>query len=265
MHRTTRTNLLLLGVLAVLGTAIFMQVNREIAQFEPPLSRLDPASVRMIRVECLYCVARRFERVGEHWQMREPYDLPANDAQVERLLAIANSAVRSRRPLGDLDAGKIGLDPPLMRLQLDGLHLDFGTNDALDGDRYVRVGDSIAMVPDRFSPFLAAAPASELDSRLVPRDAEGLRLRVNGIERPDLIAAWSTAHAARVVAAEGKSPPGASDRVAELAFANLEPIRYRLVREGDVLVVRREDPPLDHVIDEAQARSLFGDPERSAR
>jgi hypothetical protein len=258
MNRATRTNLLLLGVLCILAAAVYLQVNREVARFEPPLSRLDPASVQTIRVECLHCVARRFERVDGHWQMREPYDLPASDAQVERLLAIAGSVVRSRRPLGDLDAGKVGLDPPLMHLQLDALSLDFGTTDVLNGDRYVRVGDHIAMVPDRFSPFLVAVPASELDAGLLPRGSELARLRVNGVERPDLQAAWSDARATRVAASvEGGSR--ASQPSAELVLADGSRIRYRLIAEGDELAARREAPALDYAIDAAQAHALFGD------
>ena len=264
MNRATRTNLLLLGVLAAVGAAIYLQIGREVARFEPPLSALDPASVRTIRVACLHCVARRFERVGEHWRMREPYDLPADDAQVERLLAIAGSAVRSRRPLTDFDAARIGLDPPQLQLQLDDLQLDFGSSDALNGDRYVRVGDSIAMVPDRFSPFLAAAPASELDRHLVPRDTVPTTLRVNGIERSDLLGAWTNARAARVRASAevvGTAPAP----VAELLMADGALIRFRLGHDGGALIARRDEPALDYALDEATAQALFADAEPAAR
>ena len=238
--------------------AIYLQVGKEVAQFEPPLSALDPAAVRTIEVGCLHCVARRFERVGNHWNMREPYDLPADDAQVERLLAIASSAVRSRRPLSDFDTARIGLDPPQMQLQLDDLHFDIGTSDALNGDRYVRIGDTIAMVPDRFSPFLAAAPASELDRQLVPRDKTLTGLRVNGIERPELLATWSNARSTRV-ATRSALPRSSPAVTAELVLADGSLIHYRLAREGDALSARRSEPALDYALDETQAHALFGD------
>ena len=79
MKRATRTNLILLGVVAVLGLAAYWQVNKEIAQFEPPLSVLDPVTINQVHVTCLQCTPRRFERIDGHWKMREPYNLPAED------------------------------------------------------------------------------------------------------------------------------------------------------------------------------------------
>jgi hypothetical protein len=62
----------------------------------------------------------------------------------------------------ELDARKLGLDPPWATLQLDDTILKFGTTDAILGDRYVMLGDTIALVPDRFSALLFDKPESEL-------------------------------------------------------------------------------------------------------
>ena len=263
MRRATRNNLILLGVVAALGVAVYWQVGKEIAGFEPPLSALDPAAIDHVRVACLQCTPRRFERVDGHWMMREPYNLPADDAQVARLLSIAASPVRSRRAFASLDAKKIGLDPALMSLDLDTVHFDIGTTDAFNGDRYVRIGDTIAMAPDRFSPFLVAAPASELDRHLLPRGSVLTSLKINHVDRPDLIETWTDAFAERITASSSPSA-NAADAAVEMQLADGSTITYQIIRNGDTAVARRSEPALSYTLSPGQAVGLLGDAETSA-
>lgn len=259
MKRATRSNLILLGIVVVLGIAATLKVQRELGQFEPPLGTLDPDSVREVTITCLQCPsARRFERTDGHWRMLEPYALPADDSQVDRLVAIAASPVRSRRPLASLDAAKIGLDPPLMTLAIDSLRLRIGRTDALNGDRYIAVGDTIAMVPDRFSPLLLAAPASELDRHLVPRGSTLAAIRVDSVERPELAAAWMQARASRI-GASAASPSAGAFASAELRLGDGSVIRYAIILDGDTAIARRDEPALDLVLAPDQLQSLLGD------
>jgi hypothetical protein len=257
MQRAARSNLLLLGIVAVLGAAAYLQIDKETSRFEPPLSTLDPAMIQHVAVSCRQCVPRRFERVGLHWMMREPYKLPADDSQVTRLLGIATAVVRSRRPFSSLDAKKIGLDPALMRLDLDDQHFDIGTTDAFNGDRYVRVGDTIAMAPDRFSPFLVAAPASELDRHLVPRGSTLTRLRIDGIEHPQQMDAWTSALASRITIAPDK-PSAMRIASVELTLGDDSVIHFELSRDGDALIAKRDQPALSYLLPMASTADLLG-------
>lgn len=162
MRRRIRTNLFLLATVLLLAAAAYSELVRERALARDPLTQLDASAVRRLRVECQGCTTRRFEKIGGHWQMREPLAQAADDARVERLVAIARAPVRFRHPAGALDEKKLGLDPPWATLQLDDTRLTFGTTDAIHGDRYVEVDRSIALVPDRFSALLFAKPESEL-------------------------------------------------------------------------------------------------------
>lgn len=263
MKRAARINLILIFVVAALGVAVYWQVNREVARFEPPLSALRPEQINQVTVSCLQCVARRFERVDGHWTMREPYNQPADDAQLARLLSIATSPVRSRRAISSLDSKKIGLDPALMSLDLGPEHFDIGTTDAFNGDRYVRVGDTIAMVADRFSPFLVAAPSSELDRHLLPRGSVLTSLRINGIDRPELMNAWANALAERITARTENSS-NAEDVVVELKLGDDALITYRIVRKTEATVARRSEPALNFVLSAEQAIALLGDTETSS-
>jgi len=161
MKRHARTNLILLAAVALLGVAVYAELRREDAMVDP-LTSIDLDAVRTLAVTCDGCKPRRFEKDGAHWRMLEPYAQPADDRAVARLLAIARAPVRLRHPAGELDAKKIGLDPPQATLQLDGAVLKFGMTAAIDGDRYADVGGAVALVPDRFSVLLFGSPENEL-------------------------------------------------------------------------------------------------------
>jgi len=168
MRRRARTNLFLLAMVALLGAAAIAELIREHAIARDPLTGIDPDTVRSLAIACQGCTARRYEKVDGHWLMREPKAQPANDVAVARLAAIVRAPVRYRRPANELDAAKLGLDPPIATLEVDGTLLKFGTTDTIRNDRYVEAGGTVALVPDRFSALLFATPESELAESASP-------------------------------------------------------------------------------------------------
>jgi hypothetical protein len=162
MRRRTRTNVILLAMVVLLGAAAYAEIRRERALMLDPLTALDPGAIRSLAITCQGCTARRFEKVDGHWLMREPKSQPASDIAVARLAAIVRAPVRYRRPAAEIDPSKLGLDPPMATLEADGTLLKFGTTDAIRNDRYVEAGGTIALVPDRFSALLFATPDTEL-------------------------------------------------------------------------------------------------------
>lgn len=162
MRRRTRTNLFLIATVALLGLAVVAELRRERALERDALTGIDSGKIHSLAVTCQGCVARRFEKVDGHWMMRAPNAQPANDNAVERLASILRAPVRYRRPASELDAAKLGLVPPAATLEVDDTVLKFGTTDAIHNDRYIEVGGTIALMPDRFSALLFATPESEL-------------------------------------------------------------------------------------------------------
>lgn len=257
MRKTTRTNLMLLIAVVVLGAAVWMQVRHEVASFEPPLSSIDPGTAQTLEVRCLQCTSRSFKRIDGQWWMQEPYALPADSQKVARLLAIAGSVVRSRRPLADFTPSRIGLDPPLMSLKVDARQFDIGQTDALNGDRYIRDGEVIAMVPDRFSPYLLATPETELDLHLLPTGNAPHSVRVDGKDRYDLLSAWSTAKATQIQARDAAAK-GKTLAQIELVLKNGESVRYQFQQLDAHAAARRESPALDYLLDAQTAAQLLG-------
>lgn len=171
MNRRTRTNVFLVAMVGLLGAGVYAELRREEAIATQPITAIDPTHVRDIRIRCSECSPRHFVKSDGHWQMVEPLVGAANDARIERIAAIARAPVRFRHAAGELDAKRLGLDPPWATLQLDDTVMTFGTTDAIHGDRYVRVGDTIALVPDRFSALLFTKPESELATPVnAPKD-----------------------------------------------------------------------------------------------
>lgn len=259
MRRRTRTWLWLVGVGSVLGVAVFLQIDHETAQLPKPLTDIDPGIATTLEVRCRSCAPRRFEKVDGHWLMRAPYTLPADENAIRRLLAITRTPLREWRPLGDLDLAKLGLDPAEIVLTVDSLRISFGTTDVIDNDRYVRIGpsDRIARVPDRFSPFLLATAESELDHHLVPPASQISKLTINGIERPDLIAEWTTATANTIRKPDAPASPELTSVNADLVLDNGGSIRYRIVHDSDVYLALRKTPDLAYQLSEVQAQTLL--------
>ena len=162
MRKSTRNVLLLAVAVAALGGAVYAELARERTLAAQPLTTLDPAGVRHLEIRCRDCQTRRFERDASGWRMLEPYARPANAESIAHLLAVASAPVRTRAKLADYDAAKLGLAPPQFTLTLDGITIEIGGEDPIEHDRYVRLGDELLRVPDRFSARLLESPESEL-------------------------------------------------------------------------------------------------------
>ncbi|MEO8673318.1 MAG: DUF4340 domain-containing protein [Tahibacter sp.] len=258
MKRVNRTNVMLLAMVLLLCAGVVAELQREEWLLSKPLTALKNQHIHSIVVSCADCRARRFEMLQGRWWMREPYAMAANPESIARLLAIAQAPVRKRRAATEFDPAKLGLSPPQALLSFGDVRIEFGGTDAINGDRYVRLHDEIALVPDRFSAWLMAPAESELDHHLVPIGGQVRQLRVDGIEHADLIPAWVRAETGQVVAAKSTSgePGDASHRI-ELDLADGETLRYSLRRDGADYVAVRAQPALAYGLEEKQVRGLL--------
>ena len=260
MRRQARATLLLALAVLALGGMAWWQLRREAGGDLPRLlAGFDAAAVQSIRVRTVEGPLRRFERQGRGWRMREPYDLPAESEAVERLLGIASAPLRKRLEDAAPDLRKLGLAPPQATVDYAGIaaqHLEFGATDAIRGERYVRRGDAIWLVPDRFSAWLFAPAENELDRRVAAGSAP-VALRLDGVDRPDLLAAWQAVAATRVLAAAEVPAPAGAMHTVELRASDGS-VRALTLWRGDVgYCVRRRDLDLVYVYDESAVQALL--------
>jgi hypothetical protein len=164
MTRQARHTWILVAVVAALGLAAIGETLRDRRNAPRPLLDVVPARIDRIVLECASCgTPRRFQRVQGRWEMTQPWAVPAAAPRIERLLGIPATPVRRRFGAPPADAAALGFAPPFARITLGELPIEFGTTDAIDNARYVRSGDEVALIPDRISVELLAAPERFVD------------------------------------------------------------------------------------------------------
>lgn len=156
MNRRLRINLVLLATVALLGALIWFARPGGF----PSLTPLDPATVELIEISDLSGRQIRLQKETRGWRSGS---VAANRPRINQLLGICRTASLERFP-APADLSPFGLDPAPIRLRLDGLIIDFGATDPVNGWRYVRIGKQIHLIADGFYHHLTAAPTEWLES-----------------------------------------------------------------------------------------------------
>src|SRR5690348_116454 len=145
-----------LGILAIIAIALVVAVpwigRREYLRDPPTLTPLDPDAVTQIELDIPAIASQVFERRADDWWRVQPSEARADDARVQRLANLAATSVARWIPSSAITLSKVGLAHPSATLVLDGVRLEYGGLTAIDGLRYVRVGDKVALVPRQYSP-----------------------------------------------------------------------------------------------------------------
>ncbi|MCE3004078.1 MAG: DUF4340 domain-containing protein, partial [Xanthomonadaceae bacterium] len=181
MTRQARHTWILVAVVVALGLAAIGETLRDARNAPRPLLADAPKRVDAIELGCANCDApRRFQRVQGRWRLVAPWDVPADLESVERLLGIP--AIPVRRRFGDAPAApeSLGFAPPFATVALGATRIEFGTTEAIDQARFVRVGAEIALVPDRISVTLLAPPERFVDRNPFADLRDGLAGVVEG-------------------------------------------------------------------------------------
>lgn len=123
----------------------------------------------------------RLVRDGDgSWRMLEPVAAHGAGEAIGKLLPIAASVVHRAIPTGAVDLQQLGLEPPRIRLSLDGLELRFGTTEPIDDRRYVQIGEMVYLIDDRYLPLLLASAERYLSRRLLPADFSPILGTIDG-------------------------------------------------------------------------------------
>lgn len=162
MKRSTRQRWwMAAGVLVIVAIAGW-QWQQDRAQATGTLLTLDPASVHDISLAMGSGNTEHFARRDGHWWRTDGTPARADDGRLGELADTAAASVLSWRPLHDFDPGKIGLANPMAVLTLDGQRLEFGETSVTGPQRYVRVGDRVALISVRYTPRGATGEATRL-------------------------------------------------------------------------------------------------------
>lgn len=178
MHPRLLLNLALVVAVALLAGLVIWKPGQTPDPAPTPLTGVQRDQLTRIGVEHLGQQLTLLRRNGR-WELEGEPTLIADSLAVEALIALAGAEVRRRYPAEGIDLQPLGLAEPETRLSYDGLRLALGDSEALSGDRYVLLGDELALIqaaPPQLGPDLRAALASR---RLFPSG------RIRAIEAPD--------------------------------------------------------------------------------
>ena len=259
-------NLGLLSLVVLLAALVWLTPKESAIPEHPTLTDLQPEQIRIIRIRNRH---GEFElaRQGEGWVMTRPYQIPANAARIGQLLPIAATPSFERFSVPEERLREFGLAEPQAVLWLNDLQMQMGDTNPIHHRRYLRMGDTVHLIADRFPHHLLATaegfialeplpPGSTLRTIQTPewrliKGKDG-RLMLNP-PNPDLsmddlnrkFDQWRRARATSVkVRAAMKS-----DRPVELTLENRDtPLQYRIAQRGDYSLLINPELNLAYIL-----------------
>lgn len=152
MKRSVRQIVWLLPVVVVLALLAVAQWRHDRASAPGTLLTLDPSAITRIKVAVAGKPVQRYAKRDGHWWQLTPQPVRTDDGRLEDIAAIAAAPVLQWRKPADLDAAKIGLAKPALVLTLNDQQIDYGAIAAFGPQRYVRVGQRIALIGAQYAP-----------------------------------------------------------------------------------------------------------------
>lgn len=176
-------NLALLAVVIALGLIAWLRPGIEPEPAPQQLTDLNQDSVstmEIVRIDGRI----GFRRQGGQWFISGDPELPADPLQMSSLLRLANAEIKRHYPAGELDLAGLELDPAPITVKFDSTELAIGSTDPLENLRYVRNGDTVALVQDTFYTMLKGKRTNFASRRLLPENAT-----IEAIALPDVTVA----------------------------------------------------------------------------
>jgi hypothetical protein len=146
------------GAVALMAVAAW-QWQRDAEEAPGTLLSLAPAAISRIELSIGAGASEHYAKRDDHWWRTDGTPARADDGRLGELADTASAEVLSWRPASDFDPAKIGLKPPVAVLTLDGQTLEFGETSVTGPQRYVRVGDRVALISVRYTPRPATGAA----------------------------------------------------------------------------------------------------------
>ncbi len=168
LSRRRWLNVGLLGLVVGLVALVVIEPERERSATIPPLLELTAERIERIVVERPGQERLAFERREGQWWMTAPEPGPANPVLIRPILQLAEARCAPSYAVADLDLSRLRLDPPRLRLWLNGQEIHFGDTAPTDSQRCLRVGGTVHLCPDRWYPLLTSAAAGFLAAPIEP-------------------------------------------------------------------------------------------------
>ena len=154
-HPLDRANLALALLATLLGGALLLAGAGD--RPWPPLTALDPASARELRLLKGDDLQWALLAGPEGWTLTHPAARGADAGRVRELLGLVATPSFEHFP-APADLRPYGLDTPAYRLVVDGLEIAFGSLEPTTAHRYVLVDGQVHLIGDGFHHHVVGGP-----------------------------------------------------------------------------------------------------------
>jgi len=267
-------NLLLAVAVLALGALIWF------AQQEPPeveperLTTFSGADITRIEIRPARHADALLKRRGTEWWLVEPFTARADRVKVDAAIGLARARSQARYSASAVDTRQAGLDEPQLVLRINDIQLELGSTEPLHGRRFVRIGDSVHLIVDRYSYLLQGGVASLVSPQLLPTGARLREIELPGLHLLQrdgrwqladgevtsadavqaLVDEWRHARALRVSRSDGEAD---GESITLQLLGDAPPIRFILQRGEDEVLLIRPDLGLSYHFTPAVAERLL--------
>ncbi|MFT4046825.1 MAG: DUF4340 domain-containing protein [Solimonas sp.] len=168
-------------VLVVAGLAATMVFTRKKEEKGAPLTTLAADAVTSIAIEHPDQPAVKLEKDGLLWKLVAPVQAATDPFEVATLVNLATQETRRTLKAGDVKLGELKLDPPQFTITLNDQKLAFGDLEPLEYRRYVKNGDTVALIDDPSGTAVDADYSDLVAKELLPGSAELQKIDVPGL------------------------------------------------------------------------------------
>jgi len=258
MSKKIWLNLGLLLLVVGLAWVVYQEPGLDAPDSRTHLTQLAPEQITQITIK----------RVGKEelvfvkengWQMRMPVNARANQFRIDSILKLVQAEWRGQFDVSELDLAKYQLDEPQVRITFNNIDIDFGGNEPLNRDRYVRMGGYVYLVNDTLYYRLLAPPETFIALALLPPDSSLVEVSLPGLKieneqgrwivksgkeglTPEqinkLVDEWQHAQAIRIT--RNKKGVAKGEIILRLAAIPGE-LRYEIIQLEPELIISRED------------------------
>lgn len=215
-----------------------------------------------------------------HWYMSDPYQVPANDFQVQTLLRLIETNSLARYDLHGKDLTKYKLDKPQASITFnDALTIEFGGTAALNQNRYVRIGDTMHLIIDTFFYQLNTKATYFVSHALLPSGSQITLLQLPDLKlelqdgkwntspqqegfsadaTTELINAWQFGQAMDIQPYTKKLNPESIKETITVALKKQHhPIQLELIKSNEKFILGRRDLGLQYIFPMETAEQLL--------
>ncbi len=141
------TNAALLLAAIALGALVWNRPQHRPPRARPPLAALAPHRITDITITRPGHPMIRLQRAGTGWLLERPFKARADRFRVEALTDIGTARPSDRFPAPQTSLAGFGLAPPMAVVSFGHQPIAIGRRRPFGDLRYVRVGNTIALVP----------------------------------------------------------------------------------------------------------------------